>query len=496
MATDSSYMIAPGETSEGLAMRRKLAMAMLQQGQDTDKIQHPTQGLAKMLQAAIGGYGVYSADQADREETAAGNALIAQMLGGGGATASPVSSPDAPRVPGNVVASLGGGGGDFGSAISSIESGGKYDALGPVTKSGDRAYGKYQVMGANIPEWSQAALGQKLTPEQFLADPKAQDAIFQNKFGSYASKYGPEGAARAWFAGEGGMNDLGRKDQLGTSVGSYGQKFAQALGQPTQVAQASPQAGVPNRELLIKMLGNRKTAPMAKQILGAQISQQFKPSEYDFKERPDGTLVAVDKKNPRNVHVVDAPGGGQDAIDHAAKLEAAKAAAKLKAERDVVAPEKAKQERQVADIVTQDIDRAIGIVDKAKMPTTGMTGSLMSNIGGTSANDLRALLDTVKANAGFQELNKMRSMSPTGGALGSITERELSLLQATIGNLEQSQSADQFKDNLRRVKNMYLDVIHGPGKGPDRARLTYQDQGAAPDRASIEAEMKRRGLLK
>src|SRR3982750_859798 len=32
----------------------------------------------------------------------------------------------------------------YGRAISSIESGGRYDRLGPVTKTGDRAYGKYQ----------------------------------------------------------------------------------------------------------------------------------------------------------------------------------------------------------------------------------------------------------------------------------------------------------------------------------------------------------------
>jgi hypothetical protein len=121
------------------------------------------------------------------------------------------------------------GGGDYASAISGIESGGKYDALGPVTKTGDRAYGKYQVMGANIPGWSQEALGRQLTAEQFLADPQAQDAVFQHRFGSYANKYGPEGAARAWFAGEGGMNDLARTDQLGTSVAEYAKRFTSQI---------------------------------------------------------------------------------------------------------------------------------------------------------------------------------------------------------------------------------------------------------------------------
>lgn len=126
-------------------------------------------------------------------------------------------------------------------AISGIESSGRYNLLGPVTRKGDRAYGKYQVMGANIPEWTRDALGAPMTPDQFLADPNAQEAVFAHRFGQYRAKYGPEGAARAWFAGEGGMNDLGRKDQLGTSVAAYGQKFSRLGGGSGEAA--PPQQG-------------------------------------------------------------------------------------------------------------------------------------------------------------------------------------------------------------------------------------------------------------
>jgi hypothetical protein len=123
----------------------------------------------------------------------------------------------------------GGGGGDYAGAISRIESGGNYSELGPVTKSGDRAYGKYQVMGANVPEWSRAALGRSVTPQEFLANPQLQDTIFKHRFGQYVDKYGPGGAARAWFAGEGGMNNPNAKDQLGTSVAGYERRFLGGL---------------------------------------------------------------------------------------------------------------------------------------------------------------------------------------------------------------------------------------------------------------------------
>src|ERR1700743_1748746 len=129
----------------------------------------------------------------------------------------------------------------YGDAIAGIESGGNYSLLGPLTK-GDRAYGKYQVMGANIPQWTQEALGQPLTAEQFLASPQAQDATFQYKFGQYVNKYGPEGAAKAWFAGEKGMNNPNAKDSLGTSVADYGAKFMKGLAPQNvpPVTQASP----------------------------------------------------------------------------------------------------------------------------------------------------------------------------------------------------------------------------------------------------------------
>lgn len=101
--------------------------------------------------------------------------------------------------------------------------------MGPATKSGDRAHGKYQIMGANIGPWSKEILGQELTPQEFLASPQAQDAVFQGKFSQYVDKYGPEGAAQAWIGGPGGVGKVDRKDGLGTSIGAYGQRFMAGL---------------------------------------------------------------------------------------------------------------------------------------------------------------------------------------------------------------------------------------------------------------------------
>ena len=135
----------------------------------------------------------------------------------------------------------------YGDAIAGIESAGSgdYMALGPTTKSGDRAYGRYQVMGNNIGPWGMEVLGRQVTPAEFMKNPAIQDAIFEGKFGQYVKKYGPEGAAKAWFAGEGGMNNPNARDQLGTSVADYAAKFnrgvpQQAMGFAPEQAPAFP----------------------------------------------------------------------------------------------------------------------------------------------------------------------------------------------------------------------------------------------------------------
>jgi hypothetical protein len=87
-------------------------------------------------------------------------------------------------------------------------------------------------MGKNIPKWSQEVLGRAVTPEEFMADPKLQDAIFDAKFGDYVRKYGESGAAQAWLGGEGSIGKTDRQDPLGTSVGSYANKYLTALGAP------------------------------------------------------------------------------------------------------------------------------------------------------------------------------------------------------------------------------------------------------------------------
>jgi len=131
-------------------------------------------------------------------------------------------------------------------AIAAIESGNgrlgsmNYNAIGPLVQSGryagERAIGAYQIMPGNVPEWSRRHLGFAATPDQVLRSPDLQDRIFQGEFGRLMNRHGPSGAARAWFAGEGGMNNFNRDDPLGTTVGGYGSRFESLYSRATENA--------------------------------------------------------------------------------------------------------------------------------------------------------------------------------------------------------------------------------------------------------------------
>lgn len=129
---------------------------------------------------------------------------------------------------------------------------------------------------------------------------------------------------------------------------------------------------------------------------------------------------------------------------------------------------KADEQRQAAAKATADtvLDAATRIesrMNTTSFPTTGGVGNLLSKMPGTNAHDISNLVDTIKANTSLQKLNEMRQQSPTGGALGSVTEGEHRLLAATIASLDQSQTEKQFKENLARVKEVYSKIVHGQG---------------------------------
>ena len=116
-------------------------------------------------------------------------------------------------------------------------------------------------------------------------------------------------------------------------------------------------------------------------------------------------------------------------------------------------------------IVVEDIDRLKTKITEAPWynPVAGsIIGKFMENpyIGsGGNRIDGEALATTIKSSIGFDRLQQMRDESPTGGALGQVSELELITLQATLGSLDLNQSEEQLLDNLDRLAIVYQDML-------------------------------------
>lgn len=131
----------------------------------------------------------------------------------------------------------------------------------------------------------------------------------------------------------------------------------------------------------------------------------------------------------------------------------------------------------------QKSDRLLSVIDRAMSrigPNTTGWGGLMSTLPGTEARALSTDLDTIKANVGFEELQAMRDASPTGGALGQVSEQENRLLQSIRGSLDQMNSGQNLAENLGIVRESVaqLKALKAQQWQADRSRA--QDFSPAP----------------
>lgn len=106
-------------------------------------------------------------------------------------------------------------------------------------------------------------------------------------------------------------------------------------------------------------------------------------------------------------------------------------------------------------LVDNKIDRAISLITPYR---TGV-GAWTKNIPSTKTKELEQIITTLQANIGFDQLQKMRDSSPTGGALGQVSELENKLLQAVLGSLDMEQPPSALLSNLKDIK-AYLDEMN------------------------------------
>jgi hypothetical protein len=159
---------------------------------------------------------------------------------------------------------------------------------------------------------------------------------------------------------------------------------------------------------------------------------------------------------------------------------------------------------------TQNDIRALLNNEAGTRAATGFGGELISAVPGTEAANAKAIIDKLKNRSFVANLNEMRQASPTGAAVGAVTEREGARFENLVASLSQAQTYAQFRnqlleldrfiaDSLMATKNAFeqdygrnktIDTMIGQMPKPFQTQTTSGDLGAA---ARAELERRRKG---
>ena len=258
---------------------------------------------------------------------------------------------------------------------------------------------------------------------------------------------------------------------------------------PTSQGALSPQQGRRANTMLSVQRPdlNIGTNEMLMRVGGAGLggAQQGGLQAYSDMLKTYGGIQDQNRANSMTMYNADYR-AEQAELDRQARIDAAKIKAEAKNKQN--APSMPQQ----SPYMTATLN-AIDAIEKAVAEgendwvnpfdnVTGLIGAGLSLIPGTPAYDTNAQIETVVSSIGFDRLQRMRDESPTGGALGQVSERELAQLNASLGNLRQSQSRESFKRNLALVKQHYMSAVEAIRK----QQIEYARMNGLPVPASAQ----------
>lgn len=221
-----------------------------------------------------------------------------------------------------------------------------------------------------------------------------------------------------------------------------------------------------------------------------------KPFYNEYKNVNIGDVPSV--FNPKTgqfspAQVSDKPVTAGDVAANRAEIAGAETEAKKTAELGANQQFDAPAAFQAAEYSISEIDSfandAKKLLDHPGLESaTGFGGEQLSKIAGTPAADAAAMLETMKSKSFISALSSMRAASKTGGAVGNVSDSEGRKFENKFVALQQSQSTEQFKSNLRqlisqledskkRIKDAYKQQ-YGNVKG---ARMFDEQMGGTQD---------------
>ena len=122
---------------------------------------------------------------------------------------------------------------------------------------------------------------------------------------------------------------------------------------------------------------------------------------------------------------------------------------------------------------------------------TGVYGAYTPNVS-KAARRAQATYDKIRAGAGFSALQAMRDASPTGGALGNVSNQEGAKLEQSVAAFAQVQDADDLRDVLRQY---LIDLKMAQENVRAAFDETYSYRGEMPSSDIVTQTRERRGQM-
>lgn len=272
------------------------------------------------------------------------------------------------------------------------------------------------------------------------------------------------------------MKQMNKVDPgMQVSVGPDGSMTVSNGGSTTSIPGSAP-GGVSVPEQGVGV-GGDPSAPAAGAVTGTPPAAGATTNETQ-----QGNVTGVAKPEDGRVQFVDQDGKLQERL-----IPGSKGAGEAEAARRAKIAEENTQRDKAGTVLNkiEEVRKMLKTDPNANFfqkvwaaTSTGLPGQLTEGIGGTPAKQLRSKLDTIAANIGFDALAEMRRNSPTGGALGNVTERELALLQSTIASLDPNAGEEVLKQGLSDVERQYNSILKRLGPEGQAAFLGGATPGA------------------
>lgn len=243
-----------------------------------------------------------------------------------------------------------------------------------------------------------------------------------------------------------GDDELNKKFNLGIPAGSRA-KVKLIKNDKGEVISASVEAGFEAGES-----GKEKSSPLEQLQIDraeaeargdkravAELDLQIKTQGAGASGVTEGTVLVPDPSHPSGFRAEIIPGSEADKK----RIADEKAADAKWAEGSIAAA-----------TVAIHTKKAMEILDRNPMPdlTVSGIGGLIAELPLPSdAKAMKLALDTIKSNVTIQVLTAMRQASPTGAAVGNVSDYEDRIMQSKLGTLDQYGDAGTLRENLHRV---------------------------------------------